>query len=336
MCALAPAAGAQQTEENLEKTDFMAMSMEELLSIPLTLTNVLGIHHAHPRGEWMVGYQYMRMDMDGNLDGSHKVSTSEVLDDYMVAPTEMSVEMHMFDFMYGVTDRLSVMAMVPYIRKSMDHATRIGSEFTTDSEGLGDIQFMALHTIRSNQRFKIHYQVGLSTPTGSIDKKGNTPAGRTRLPYPMQIGSGTVDLLPGLTILANHDDWYYGASTQSTIRLGRNDRVYSLGDVVRLDTWISRVITDNISVSFQVNGRTWGDIDGADSGLDPAIAPTANPNLRAGKRVDLIVGINFFRNEGRFKGNRISFEIGAPAYQSLDGPQLETDLHTKVGWQWAF
>ena len=39
----------------------------------------------------------------------------------MVAPTSMDMEMHMFNVMYGITDEITAMVMVPYISKSMDH-----------------------------------------------------------------------------------------------------------------------------------------------------------------------------------------------------------------------
>jgi len=32
-------------------------------------------------------------------------------------------------------------------------------------------------------------------------------------------------------------------------------------------------------------------------------------------------------------GNRLAIEVGAPVYQDLDGPQLETDLVLVLGWQ---
>ena len=34
--------------------------------------------HAHGRGDWMVSLRSMRMDMDGNRDGTSRMSTAEV------------------------------------------------------------------------------------------------------------------------------------------------------------------------------------------------------------------------------------------------------------------
>ena len=64
--------------------------------------------------------------------------------------------------------------------------------------------------------------------------------------------------------------------------------------------------------------------------------PGADPGLRGGKRLDLALGLNLMGKEGRLKGHRLTFEVGMPVYQSLDGPQLETDWLVRAGWQYAW
>ena len=183
---------------------------------------------------------------------------------------------------------------------------------------------------------------GLSVPTGSIDEQDDTPEGRVRLPYPMQLGSGTVDLKPDVTYLGHHDDsyldhhhdWYWGANLGATLRLGRNHNDYSPGNEYRQSVWLTRLWNSWLSTSAQVKGSIWKDVDGSDPQLNPAMVSTARPDLRGGARVDFLLGINFFRYEAT--GYRISLEGGVPVYQDLDGPQLETDWIVKVGWQWSF
>ena len=64
--------------------------------------------------------------------------------------------------------------------------------------------------------------------------------------------------------------------------------------------------------------------------------PTADPNLRAGHRIDMLGGVNFVVPLGPLGEHRIALEAGAPVYQWLDGPQLETDWRVIAGWQFAF
>ena len=180
-------------------------------------------------------------------------------------------------------------------------------------------------------------------PTGSIDEKGHTPLGRdVQLPYPMQLGSGTFDLLPGITYLGSHKIWSWGSQADATVRLGENDNEYTLGDRYGLSAWLSSKWVKWLSSSARIHGQIWEDIDGA----DPAIArvnpmmiptvPTADPELRAGKRIDLLFGINLSPDGNTIKNIQMAVEGGFPVYQHLDGPQLETDWIATAGLRWSF
>ncbi|MDH3887957.1 MAG: transporter [Gammaproteobacteria bacterium] len=295
--------------------------------------------HAHSQGDWMFSYRFMRMDMDGNRDDSDRVSTSKVLKDYMIAPKSMTMDMHMVGAMYGVNDDVTVMLMVPYLDVEMDHVTRMGAKFTTRTHGIGDVKLSSLIRLQEWNGGQLNLNAGISIPTGSIDEKDDTPAGANQhLPYPMQPGSGTYDLMPGLTYLGNNDSLSWGAQGVGTIRLSDNDNDYSLGDRFNLTTWIVRDWTSQFSSSLRVNGEWWSNIDGNDRKLSPMapnMVPTADPDKRAGRRFDLLVGASFSPASGWFAGQRIAAEFGAPVYQNLDGPQLETDWTVTVGWQLA-
>ncbi len=85
---------AQQTEE---KPDELAdLTLEELMKLDILPINVLGTH-THLAGEWMIGYKFMFMRMDGNRDGTDRKTVSDVLQDFPVAPTEMTMAMHMVE-----------------------------------------------------------------------------------------------------------------------------------------------------------------------------------------------------------------------------------------------
>ena len=295
--------------------------------------------HAHTQGDWMFSYRFMRMDMDGNRDDSDRVSTSKVLKDYMIAPESMTMDMHMVGAMYGVNDDVTVMLMLPYVELEMDHVTRMNTKFTTRASGIGDVKFSSLVKLSEWAGGQLNLNAGISIPTGSIDEKDDTPAGSNQhLPYPMQLGSGTYDLLPGLTYLGNNDMLSWGAQGVAVLRLGDNDNDYTLGNRFNLTSWVARDWTSQFSSSVRVNGEWWSNIDGSDQKLSPmapGIVPTADPNKRAGRRFDLLVGASFVPDSGWFEGQRFAAEFGAPVYQNLDGPQLETDWVFTLGWQWV-
>ncbi|NKB35888.1 MAG: transporter [Gammaproteobacteria bacterium] len=298
--------------------------------------------HIHKQGEFMFSYRFMHMDMSGNRKGSDQLSSAEVLNDFLVSPLDMSMDMHMLGGMYAPSDNLTLMAMLPYVELSMDHLTRMGAEFTTTAKGIGDVRVTALYQFFQQSGHKVHLNFGLALPSGNIDERDDTPLGNVVLPYPMQIGSGTYDLLVGLTYNASRTDWSWGAQVNGTFRLENNDENYSLGDRGQLSAWLAKRWNPYLSTSLRLDGQAWAGIEGADNRIgrfNPmgvAIVPTAQPDLRAGSRIDLLLGFNLLAQEGVLKGHRLAFEVGVPVHQNLDGPQLESDWLITLGWQKAF
>ena len=317
--------------------------------------------HRHKAGEWMISYRYMHMFMEDSRDGTDKLSPETIATTVAnpffgtpgqpptlrVVPLEMTMEMHMFGGMYAPTDWLTLMAMGSYVEKEMDHVTFAGAagttrlgEFTTEAKGFGDTKLSGLIELYEYDSHKVHLNAGLSLPTGSVDKtdrvlapSGATP--RLRLPYPMQLGSGTFDLLPGITYSGNAGPWAWGGQYSGVIRVGENDENYSFGDEHRLTAWGSYLWAPWISTSVRLAGQTVGDIDGQDPNI-VAPAQTADPDNHGGERWDLGFGITLAGQTGWLRGHRIGLEFQVPVYQHLNGPQLETDWIATLGYQYAF
>jgi hypothetical protein len=104
------------------------MSMEMMRADSHAPLGVMGAD-TMMKGMWMLSYRYMRMEMDGNLIGNDSVSPEQIVTTVpnrffglpgqpptlRVVPTEMSTDMHMFSAMYAPTDRITLMAMIPYL-----------------------------------------------------------------------------------------------------------------------------------------------------------------------------------------------------------------------------
>lgn len=289
--------------------------------------------HRHQSGEWMVSYRYMRMKMAGSLNGSSSISDRQILRAFRVTPTRMTMDMHMLGFMTAPNDTVTVAVMLPFVNKDMDHVARNGRTFSTQSSGLGDIRATALIGLVDEENHKLHFNAGVGLPTGSITARDTTPMGPDQLlPYPMQLGSGTLDLIPGMTYTGKSEDWSWGAQVQGVIRTGKNKRGYTLGNEGELSVWGARRWNDTVSTSLRLKGTTWGDISGSDPALNPRLVPTADPTLRAGSRLDVLGGVNLVTSNG----HRLLLEGGVPLAQSLDGPQLRTDYTFTAGWQYSF
>lgn len=328
-----------RAEAQDDPVDLTHLNLEQLLGLKINTINVLG-GHTHLKGQHMVSYQYMLMNMGGYLDGDRSLSNQQVLQRFPTIHTSMTMEMHMLELMYAPSDDVTLMAMVPYKVMGMRHLRRDGLRFPTSSEGFGDVQVMALYTFSGNQRKRGNrflLNAGLSFPSGSIYQDDFVPGkGLSRLEYPMQLGSGTVDLLPGITYLGDSKRWAWGAQLLGTVRLGTNEIGYKFGDQLHATTWAVYRVKDWVAPSVRLLGGVVGNVHGIDPNINPLSTPESDPNLQGGRRVDLLLGMHFYAPKGPLKDTRLTIEGGFPVYQSLIGPQLKSDWQFSLGLSRVF
>lgn len=309
--------------------------------------------HRHQAGEVMISYRYMSMGMEDNLSGDDSISAADIVTSVTnpfagpptvrVVPIDMTTSMHMLGMMYAPNDTITLMAMFNYIEKEMDHLTFMGpagttelGQFTTESNGVGDTKLGLLWGLGGNNGHNLHMNLGLSLPTGSIDETASvlTPMNMRptfRMPYAMQLGSGTFDIEPGITYYANHQKLGWGVQAKAVFRLGENDENYTLGNVLNLNCWASYRLADFLSGSLRLTYSDTDSIDGNDTNI-AAPVQTANPDNYGGKRLDASVGVNTV-NSG---GHRIAFEYTVPVQQDVNGVQMEMQSMWTLGYQYAF
>ncbi len=187
--------------------------------------------------------------------------------------------MHMLGVMYAPTNRLTLMAMFNYLAYDMTLRTRMGVDFTTASQGLGDTRISALYGLYNRNRQSLHL-MGVSIPTGSIEERDATAMeSNAQLPYPMQTGSGTWDFLPGLTYLGQGERVSWGAQAIGTLRLGENARDYTLGNQLLATGWLAYRWNKWWSTSLRLEGTTAEKIAGQDQELNPMMVTTADINM---------------------------------------------------------
>ena len=299
--------------------------------------------HIHRKGDWMASYRYMYMDMEQNFNGDSTVGNSSVLQDFVVTPVSMEMQMHMFGLMYGATDKLTLMGMLTLAERKMDHVTRAGQSFTTRSSGLGDSSVGALYQLFSNDTQSLHVGLQVLLPSAGIDERDDTPLGRTQLPYPMQLGSGSWGVSPSITWTGHRGNLSYGAQASAKFHLAENDNDYRLGNSYQGTVWGSHRWTDYFATSLRVTVSRWEDIHGADPDITTTppmgplagtpLVPTADPDLRGGTRIDVSLGANFRIPK---TGATFGVEGTLPVYQELDGPQLGSEWSLTAGIQFVF
>ena len=312
--------------------------------------------HTHAKSGWMMSYRTMHMDMDGMRYGTDRVSSGDVFaESYSVTPESMSMDMHMLGLMYAPTDKLTLMLMSNYIETEMDHRVlpmsagminNGSTKFTTETSGIGDVKLGGLYRFYLKENRKAHLGLSLSLPTGSIDEKDTIPGmdgpANRQLPAPMQLGSGTYDLLPSLTYVQQFEDWSYGAQANAVIRLeSENDNGYRLGDVWGATTWVGTNLSEWIGLNTGLNYTYTSKLKGSQDdvgtmGPNGKSVTTAYESNTGGERLDAIFGINLYVPSGILKGQRIAVDLRLPLWQDLNGYQLEADYMLTLGWQMAF
>ena len=298
--------------------------------------------HTHNAGEWMASYRHMHMQMSQIYQGSDTVAANLAETGSMMSPRKMTVDMDMLSIMYAPTDKLTLMLMSSYIQKEMPMNNAAGEEINTMKvDGIGDTSFAALFQFHKTQNAFAHIGLGLSLPTGSTDETITSapmaPAIGRDFPYPMQLGSGTIDFTPSVTYTRFMDqNWSWGAQFKTTLHTGKNDEGYSLGDSAHLTTWAARNVHQNFSISGRLNASIWSGIEGEQTNglhnLNPELSSPANPNSSGGTKLDAFVGVNYISDCGL----RGSLEVGKTLWQDLSGTQLGSDWSLNLGAQFAW
>ncbi|UCS95219.1 transporter [Echinicola marina] len=297
---------------------------------------IMGDHY-HSKGEWMFSYRFMSMNMNGNISGNKTISDDVILKDYMVAPQKMSMNMHMVGAMYAVHDRITLVTMLNYTNQEMSLVNRMGQAFNTSSSGFSDISIFTLIKLLNAKRQSLHLNAGISIPTGSISQRGSTPySENTKLPYSMQLGSGTWEPRIGITYQGQSTNFSWGAQPLIIFRNGENSEGYGLGNSISINAWSSIKTNSWLSFSFRSTYTKTSAFTGSDSELNPMMSPAANSNNTGGENITFWGGGNFYIPSGKLKNCRLAIEVGLPAYQNVSGIQMKQTLSLVSGIQYNF
>lgn len=295
------------------------------------------ISHVHPKGEWMFSYRYMNMGMKGLLSGSSSTSSDVVFNSYLMNSDAMKMDMHMLMGMYGITDRLTGMLMLNYNVNSMDmsmlavhnHAMS-GMEMSPstamkmNSAGLGDLKLSILYGLVKNMNHQLLIAGGVSIPTGSIQVQGlkdDMLYSSNRLPYMMQLGSGTVDVTPTVSYIFQQKDFAFSSQVSSTVRTSTNSVGYQLGNEYTIGLWGAYNWWDNFSSSLRFEGQSIDKISGFDQTIYAFNEISANPFNYGGKKLNVYFGTAYQFDKSFLNKFRLSAEYGLPIYQNVNGIQ---------------
>ena len=199
--------------------DLLDLTLAELgaLELEQDLEAVSG--SAPRRGQWQVRHSYVRGEFEGYRSDTRRVANSEIIGPpdgrtFPILQNNIVQEAHLIAISFGLSDRLSVQFVAPYLRQRTDHESIVEgySSFSISSLRVGDLAATVSGVVVADAHQSLTISTGISVPTRSIMKTGNTPSGPgSQLPYTMQLGSGTFDVPLAI----------YSSNTFNTLRPGR-------------------------------------------------------------------------------------------------------------------
>jgi hypothetical protein len=303
----------------------------------------LGVYDDHTLepGQFMWTYRYHRESFDGLRFGEDLISADDAFGlGFNTVPVEMRNQAHEFEVRFGLADRLTVSAQLPYwFRESFSLTDGGQTGFASESQDLGDTRVNFLYDLFEVGSYRAHAGLGVSLPSGELDDKDVTVASfpnEEQLPFNMQTGAGTWDILPTLNLVTQNEHGTVGLQGKGVIRVHDNNRDYTLGDRFMGTLWAQYRISDWVAASARVNFESWGDVDAPDPDLDPGDNPAANPLSTGGSRTTLPLGLNVLLREGPLSGLRMYLEWHYVISEDLNGPQLSQDDTLVLGWQVNF
>lgn len=278
-----------------------------------------------PAGDVRVQYTLGRMSFGDVRFETQTVPFLDVLDFYAGSPLERTETMHRVSLEYGFASSITLAVAAGWLSNSRDLADE---DFlvSNESSGLSDIMAGALFRVYEGDGISAHLNASVEIPTGSIEKVGQDLTGNTRLlPYEMQMGSGSLTVVPGATAAIQNEHGTVGGQALAKVRVMDNGRDYRLGNEFHGNVWMAFNVNELLSVSTGARVRTWGSIQGEDAAMDASLEPGQDPLLSSGTAVAIPAGVNLRVPEGFLAGTEVLFEFVFPAYQSYDSLRQQGD-----------
>lgn len=300
------------------------------------------ISHVHDKGEWMFAYRPMFMHMQGLTKSDAEYASNGLLSNYEATPKNMQMSMHMGMLMYGITNRLTAMVMFQYQTNYMEMSMQSGSSVHTHamkSSGIGDTKLYAMFAVSKSEHRQVIASLGLSLPSGNIRESGAAYAmmyPNQRLPYAMQNGSGTVDLMPSFTYLINNSNFSYNAQVAAVFALNKNGLGYKYGNIFQTNFWVAKRLLSQVSASLRLQTQYSDKIIGSDAQLRPTIEPAANTANYGGLVIQTFAGLSYAPTIKYLRGQKFSAELGIPLLQRVQGIQMASKWQTLFNWSYSF
>jgi len=279
-----------------------------------------------------IAYAYDRSRYDGMGQGTTRVSRSD-LDPRRTHITQVDVERHDMAVVWRLSEDWSLRFSLPYQRVEGKSINVLGEKTTTNIDGIGDAYVSARRFFYLSSRHRIGLGLGVSFPTGEVDK---IPIGDDEaIPFGAQAGSGTYDLHPSISTVFERGPWEFGARASATVHLGRNSKDYRLGDYYGVRTWATYSISTSLEIEGWLDAYTIGTVDGQRTD-DPFVAYPFLPENTGGDFLDAGFSARYIFPSCPYGSRYLEFRTWRPLIEDVNGTQVLRDWGVGVGMGLSF
>ena len=274
--------------------------------------------HIHSKGGIMIGYKLLFSQGEGSYNDNIKYNKNRIFTYYLRNIISQKINSHSLEFMYGISNSITLYSKFNFIKKETIYESFESSKSKLITFGIGDIDLQSLYSIISKKNIKLHSNIGLLIPVGSIQKKNKL----NMMPYSMQLGSGHFSILTGFTSLFQLNKISGGFQPLYSFNIGENARDYAHGNLLDLNYWLGIKLSNLISLSIRQNYINQNRIKGEDSTLNKSLMILNNNNNSGSVLLNTSFGLNVAIKKGVFKNARVSIEYSVPSYMSYSGVQV--------------
>ncbi len=229
---------------------------------------------------------------------------------------------------YGVTSKLAVFGVLPYLDKQLVATTSGGQRVTRDTNGIGDARLFGRFTVYQDdapgRTARIAPFFGLELPTGNDDDRDSLGS----LPPPLQLGSGSWDPFGGVVVTFQTLD--YQIDGQASYKVNTEANNFEFGDEIRLDASLQYRLWPR-ELETGLPGFFYGVLEGN--------LIYQGKNESNGVTDQNSGGTTFFVSPGvQFVAKRWIAEavVQLPVAQDLNGSALEDDFVVRAGFRINF
>ncbi|MDT8368502.1 MAG: hypothetical protein RQ745_04805 [Longimicrobiales bacterium] len=293
-----------------------------------------------PAGAWEIGYTFEQREADEVRFDEDAIDIEDVFQvfGFQIAPFDRRDRWQRIDISYGVTDFLTVRGTGRFADFERDVVNDADVLQRTESDGIGDVEIEAMIEAFNSRSVRSHISLGVELPTGDDGESDlNLATGQVeRLPVSMQLGTGSVSLVPGVTFATQNEYGTVGAQAKARIRVDDSEFGWRRGDVFEARMWAAYRVVDVLSVHSGVRVHRSGSVEGMDPASDPTRDPAEDLTRSAATIVSIPLAVNVMLDRGPLSGTIFSAEFDWPVHQDFESIRLGTERSFSISIHRAF